>query len=131
MKFDEVVSELLGDGYSARFVATGDSMYPSIRSGDTLELEPADPADLRIGDVVLVRAQRGLTAHRIVAITPESVITRGDNCLRRDPSVPFSAVIGRVIHPRSVLAASPLRKQMLYLRTIARRVQGFFKRNSD
>lgn len=130
MSFDQLISGLLRDGYSVRFVATGDSMYPSIRSGDMLEVEPAAASDLRAGDVVLTRAPRGLTAHRIIKIDSACVVTRGDNALRSDGPLPISAIVGRV-SPGANRTRSPLARKMLYLRTVARKVRGAFTKILD
>lgn len=54
----------------------GHSMWPLIRDGQTVEIEPP-PGDLRVGDVVLV-ARRGLVLHRLVAMTPTGLVTKGD-----------------------------------------------------
>lgn len=127
MNAEEVITGMLRDGYSVRFVASGDSMYPSIRSGETLEVEPVAASGLRPGDVVLIRAERGLTAHRIVRIDGVMVVTRGDNCLRRDRPLPFAAVLGRVASPPAQ-RLSGLRSMMLYCRVFARRVAGVLTR---
>lgn len=94
MTFESVLIDVLGAGHVARFRATGNSMYPTIRSGDCLHL--AQSSQLSAGDVVLVRAKRGLTAHRIVAITEDGFLIRGDNALTNDPVVLHEDVIGRV-----------------------------------
>jgi signal peptidase I len=94
--FESTVTGLLSSGVGVRFVATGDSMYPTIRSGEHVHVAPADPASLRIGDVVLARAHRGLTAHRVVRLSPHSVTTRGDNALGRDAALSHKNVLGRV-----------------------------------
>lgn len=65
----DTIAELLSRGHDVRFTATGDSMYPLIRSGDSLLVAPAGPDSIRRGDVVLSRTERGLTAHRVIAIS--------------------------------------------------------------
>lgn len=96
MNFENTVSDLLRRGVPVRFQAKGDSMYPSIRCGEHVHVSPAEAETLRVGDVVLARARRGLTAHRVVKLHDNSVITRGDNALGRDAVLEHDAVIGRV-----------------------------------
>ena len=92
-----VIEVVLATGNAARFRARGDSMHPSIRSNDLLEVERVDPASIRRGDVVLARLSRGLTAHRVVRITPEGwFVTRGDNAPGEDEPFTAGAIVGRV-----------------------------------
>jgi signal peptidase I len=99
-EFEPTLRGLLSAGHTARFLASGDSMYPAIRSGDYLYIVPCAVSELRRGDVVLAATDRGLTAHRIVRISERDssirLTTRGDNSLRNDPSVGAADVLGRV-----------------------------------
>lgn len=116
--FEPALLALLEAGHQARFIASGDSMYPTIRDGEAVIVEPCDPASLRVGDVVLTRAPRGLTAHRIVRLTPEAITTRGDNAVRNDPPVPPSAALGRIVLP----AIPRTRLWILRVRAVGRRL---------
>jgi len=92
-----VIEEVLATGNAARFRARGDSMHPSIRSDDLVEVERVDPESIRRGDVVLARLPRGLTAHRVVRITREGwFVTRGDNAPDDDEPFTAGAIVGRV-----------------------------------
>ena len=91
-----LIADLLGRGHSVRFRATGHSMHPIIRCDDFLLVEPAKRF-LR-GQVVLVLAERGLTAHRVVRVNGATVVTRGDNASGPDPEVEGSRVLGVVTH---------------------------------
>jgi len=99
--FDQALTAVLDAGHAARFVARGDSMYPSIRDGDAIRVQPCDGEPLSVGDIVLAKAARGLTAHRVVRVREREgtveITTRGDNCLRPDPPLPRSAILGRVV----------------------------------
>ncbi len=94
----QVIADLLGRGHAVLFRASGDSMHPIIRSNDYLLVEPAAQAKIRRGDVVLTLADRGLTAHRVIAFDGQMVVTRGDNARRCDLPVPASRLLGRVTH---------------------------------
>lgn len=96
MNAEAVIAAILADGKIVRFEAGGDSMYPLIRSGDRLLVEPVAPRALRRGDVVLARLDRGLTAHRIVRIDGDTITTRGDNCGVDDPPFTRAQLLGRV-----------------------------------
>ena len=100
-EFEPTLRELLSSGHTARFRASGDSMYPSIRSGDYLNVVPCTLSELRRGDIVLAATKRGLTAHRIVRISERGgsvrIVIRGDNALRSDGPIEVGDVLGRVV----------------------------------
>ncbi|MGA8806230.1 MAG: S24/S26 family peptidase [Thermoanaerobaculia bacterium] len=103
-EFEPTLRELLAAGHTARFRASGDSMHPVIRSGDYLEIAPCHVSQLRIGDVILAKTERGLTAHRVVRIRAEDrirITMRGDNALRSDRSIGPEDVVGRVENVRT------------------------------
>jgi signal peptidase I len=82
----------------------GNSMAGTFRPGDYLAIEPVRVADVRHGDVVVYRGQKEAgeseeIVHRVVAITPDGLVTRGDNNPRVD-DMPVSqeALLGRVTH---------------------------------
>ena len=92
----EVITDLLERGHAVRFCASGDSMYPIIRSDDYLHVEPRLP--IRRGDVVLTLAHRGLTAHRVIEIEGDTLVTRGDNARENDAPVDRTRVLGHVTY---------------------------------
>ena len=92
----DVIADLLARGHSVRFRARGHSMHPLIRSDDYLLVVPAP--QIARGDVVLTRADRGLTAHRVVSIAGNVVITRGDNAPADDAPIARERVLGVVTH---------------------------------
>lgn len=99
-EFEPTLREVLAAGHTARFRASGDSMYPAIRSGDYLHIVPCDASKLRLGDVILATTERGLTAHRIVRIRDAEdgvrITMRGDNALRSDRPVAPADILGRI-----------------------------------
>jgi phage repressor protein C with HTH and peptisase S24 domain len=99
-EFEPTLRAVLTAGHAARFRASGDSMYPAIRSGDYLQIVPCDASRLRIGDIILARTDRGLTAHRIVRIRGAEgslrITMRGDNALRSDRPIAPAEILGRV-----------------------------------
>lgn len=102
-----VIDGVLRSGNAVSFTATGESMYPAIRAGDLLIIDAVDANEIRRGDVVLAKLDRGLTAHRVVRIvrsagTVASIVTRGDNCAENDPSFAAAQLVGRVREPRKL-----------------------------
>ena len=52
-----------------RFRPSGRSMYPSIREGELVTVEPVVASDVTLGDIVLYRCERGLIAHRVIQVS--------------------------------------------------------------
>jgi signal peptidase I len=71
--------------------------------GDRVTIEPVPIAEIRLGDVVAFSAPVGdkidVMVHRVVAVTPRGLITRGDNNVSAD-AVPLTAenLLGKVTH---------------------------------
>jgi signal peptidase I len=86
-------------GLGRCFIYTGPSMSPTFRPGQMLYVRTGVQY-LAPGDVIVLAqsiASGGYVTHRIVAVTPSGVITRGDNNARVDDGVVLSdQIIGRV-----------------------------------
>ncbi len=65
----DLTTELLSQGATVRFRPSGRSMYPSIREGELITVEPVVPSDVKLGDIVLYRSERGPSAHRVVEMS--------------------------------------------------------------
>jgi phage repressor protein C with HTH and peptisase S24 domain len=89
-----LILDLLARGHAVQFRARGDSMHPVIRDNDLLHVEPA--RHFVRGDVVLVLAERGLTAHRVVSRRGTTIVTRGDNAPAVDDPCEAVRVLGKV-----------------------------------
>ncbi|MGC2647688.1 MAG: S24/S26 family peptidase [Candidatus Sulfotelmatobacter sp.] len=103
----ELAAEVLRSFGSLRFVATGWSMLPSLWPGETLVVEGVvegkDQDRVCVGDIVLVRREGGLCAHRVVAVVGTSEnprwITRGDALPAPDNgAVEPNELLGRVAY---------------------------------
>jgi signal peptidase I len=99
--FQEISTALLADGYSVRFRPGGNSMSPAIRDGEAVTVAPVLACEVRRGDIILYRAERGLIAHRVTQLMGETgapvFITRGDSATSCDAPVSAQQVLGRVI----------------------------------
>jgi len=91
----EVIVDLLQRGHAVEFRVRGDSMHPAIREHDLVHVAPS--RDVRVNDVVLALAERGLTAHRVIAVDGESVVTRGDNTTAADRALARDRILGKVV----------------------------------
>jgi len=100
-EFMPLVLAALESNQRVRMTAMGSSMFPFIRGGDVVEIEPIRSAPLA-GDVVL--AQRDLmpegeryVVHRIVRIEGEMYFLRGD--AQKNCEGPFTRrdILGRAV----------------------------------
>jgi signal peptidase I len=100
--FLELSQELLDRGALLRFQAHGDSMYPFIKNGNIIVIEPRNGNAVSTGDVIFYRRTDGLvTAHRLVKINNQNdspvLTTKGDSLYYFDPPVTGEQVMGRVV----------------------------------
>ena len=99
--FSDVAQALASAGISFRFKAVGQSMYPTILSGEMLHVEPISEHKLGRGDIVLFRSNGKFRAHRIVHAKRDKFITRGDASLQDDGVVRRAEVLGLVVAKES------------------------------
>ena len=133
----DLTTELLSQGTTVHFRPSGRSMYPSIREGELITVEPVAASDVKLGDIVLYRSQRGLIAHRVVGSSPtqSSVLSphyfflRGDASLSCDQPVAAHQILGRVIrvqrNGRSVALATRGAKLWHRARRLASGLKGW------
>lgn len=134
-EFEPTLREVLAAGHTARFRASGDSMYPAIHSGDYLHIVPCDASKLRLGDIILATTERGLTAHRIVRIRDAEgelrITMRGDNALRSDQPVTSADILGRVESVENGLTARQTAPEsatiMRFAAVLVRRLRSAFQ----
>lgn len=77
----------------------GNSMYPLLRSGDILDISPLQGSSPHRGDVIaaLPPGEELTVVHRVTGVTPEGIVTRGDNVRETDDWLLTAGdIIGRV-----------------------------------
>ena len=77
-----------------RLRALGSSMLPAIAPGDLLVFRTAAAAELAAGQVVLVRRDDALVAHRLVSCNGDNLITMGDSLPSPDAPIHSSQLLG-------------------------------------
>ncbi len=106
-------------------------MYPSIREGELIAVEPVEASDVKLADIVLYRSERGLIAHRVVSSSQDARIfrLRGDASLSCDQPVEAEQILGRVVgvqrNGRSVSLSSPGAKLWHKVRRLASGLKGW------
>jgi uncharacterized repeat protein (TIGR01451 family) len=71
-------------------------MSPAIRDGEMVYVKPASEANLRRGDIVLVKGDCGFRLHRLIRVHAgdDLFVTRGDCGLQDDPAVRREQILG-------------------------------------
>ncbi len=95
------ISSLLNEGKTVRIEAFGYSMYPEIKPGYTINIEPVKTKDdLRPGDIIAWYRDKDLVCHRLLYIFESDnesyCLTRGDSSPASDAPVKFEQLAGKV-----------------------------------
>lgn len=94
-------------------------MHPTVRDGDLVTVAPFGARGPRRGEVVFYADAEGrFVAHRVVSVSNETVVTRGDALAADDPRVAREALLGRVV------AVAPRRPIFYALDLVARTLGG-------
>lgn len=92
--------EAISKGHSVKTIASGTSMYPFLRKGDLLTIEPVLMDEIKRGDVVVFESEEKWIAHRVIKIHSNDGLaeftTRGDARVSTDPPVRQENYIGLV-----------------------------------
>jgi signal peptidase I len=93
---------LLKEGKTIRIKAHGYSMYPSIKPGSMILIEPLRIKGLpHPGEIIAIRREQGLIVHRLSKIMNRngiiSYIARGDSNAIADNPVNIDKIAGRIV----------------------------------
>lgn len=91
-----VIKDTVNSGGSFPLVVTGVSMKPFLNGRDTVILAPAE--ELCVGDIVLAEILPGVPfLHRIIRLTDNTFIMRGDAHVRPEPEASRDVIVAKVI----------------------------------
>jgi signal peptidase I len=93
--------EILKAGKPLRIGAEGNSMFPAIRSRDTIIIAPRSGEEPNIGEIIIYREGMLLVAHRLIEKRWENgvriLITKGDYHRNPDDPITILQLLGKVI----------------------------------
>lgn len=75
---------------------TGVSMLPAIWPGDVVTIRRCDLAGLLPGQIVMYGREGKLTAHRVMLVSHDHLVARGDSLSCCDPPVRAFEIVGQV-----------------------------------
>ena len=76
--------------------AFGFSMWPRLKDGAAVRVEPCSGSEVRAGDVVLFERPDRFVLHRVLRVAGSRVLAKGDACVDVDGWIPHDRVLGRV-----------------------------------
>ncbi|MEA1887928.1 MAG: signal peptidase I [Bacteroidota bacterium] len=95
-----LADELLDKGTSIRITASGYSMYPAIKPGNTIIIKSVPFDELKCGMIIAWKREKDMVVHRLVLAYESDekkfYITRGDSCRSSDKPVTEDMIAGRV-----------------------------------
>jgi signal peptidase I len=93
---------LLSEGKTIRIKAHGYSMYPCIKPGSLILIEPINLKGFPVpGEIIAIRRESGLIVHRLVRTVNKNGVTfyiaRGDSNAYADNPVGIDKIAGRIV----------------------------------
>jgi signal peptidase I len=93
---------LLSEGKTIRIKAHGYSMYPCIKPGSLVPIEPIHEKGMPVpGEIIAIKRETGLIVHRLTKIIirngVKSFIARGDSNAFADNPVSTDLIAGRIV----------------------------------
>jgi signal peptidase I len=97
---------LLTEGKTIRIKAHGYSMYPCIKPGSLILIEPLNIKGMpRPGEIIAIQRESGLIVHRLSKIINKNgimfYIARGDSNAYADNPVKIDKIAGRIVRAES------------------------------
>jgi signal peptidase I len=140
----EIGFSLLAEGKTVRVKAEGFSMYPSIKPGSVIFIEPfKEGTEPLPGEIIAWKREAGFVVHRFVRWVgkdnSEYAVTRGDSSIAEDEPVLSDQIAGKVVRvenpdgkpvpPEQYLNKKPnyaLNRLKVWIILQFRRVKGIF-----
>jgi signal peptidase I len=81
---------------------TSGSMWPALSEGDLVFIRGVAKEQLAEGDIIVYRNPNGgsFTIHRIVSLTADTLVTKGDANFNPDAPISYNDVIGKTVTVR-------------------------------
>lgn len=111
--------EAIVQGHSVQTIASGNSMFPFIRDGDILTIQPTPIEHIKRGDIAVYESAEKWIAHRVIHISSNNgilqIVTRGDARISNDELIIKENYIGSVItleRNKKTISLTSLRKKI-------------------
>lgn len=92
-----VMSYVLSTPYPMASITSG-SMWPALKTGDLVLIKGVkSKEEIKNGDIIVYRNERGFTIHRVIKMNEETVITKGDANNISDMPVKYGEIVGKTV----------------------------------
>ena len=92
----QLLSWNLGTPYPIAAITSG-SMWPALKKGDVVLIKYIPKEEMRVGDIVVWRNEKGFTIHRVVTLDEQTLTTKGDANFSEDAPVHYGDVVWRTV----------------------------------
>jgi ribosomal protein S18 acetylase RimI-like enzyme len=98
-EFDSLLRDIAGKADIVRLQAKGGSMFPSIQSGDWVDIALGKDKSngYKKGDLILFRREDDLCLHRVLKETGQGFMLKGDMSFGLDGIIPVGDILGRAV----------------------------------
>ncbi len=101
---NEIIGDNLVSGAAVQFTISTRSMLPTVAPGDRVVARGVGAAEVRVGDIAMIRDGQVWLAHRLVERRRVGgkwdFVTQGDNCLKADGVWSSEQICGKIIEIR-------------------------------
>lgn len=120
----DVGLSLLSEGKTIKVIAGGYSMFPAIKPGTLIFIEPITGGSFPSpGEIIAWKRESGLVVHRVIRVLRNgpltTFITRGDSCAIEDTPLPAEMIAGKIIRAEDrsgkILSGDELVQKPFYL----------------
>lgn len=94
--FPKALSWYLDTPYPMAAITSG-SMWPALKEGYLIFIKSVPKEDLKIGDIIVYRNNLGFTIHRIVKLSEDELVTKGDANFQNDTPIKYEDVVGKTL----------------------------------
>jgi signal peptidase I len=93
----DIFKKALSSEKSIQIRVFGSCMWPFLKNGEYIVINPANLKDICIGEIVLTYKEGNLLCHRVVIKKSDFIQTKADTFLRLDPPISEKDLIGKVV----------------------------------
>ena len=95
-----ILQKKLGSEQPMATITSG-SMWPALKTWDVVFIEKVTREEIKKGDIIVWRHERGFTIHRVVSLGLKTLTTKGDANFAEDGPVSYDDVVGRAVVKKS------------------------------
>ena len=104
---NRIIRSKMSQGHSLTLTVTSGSMWPIIKVGDQIVVNPSENDTYKVGDIVVFFSKTDFIVHRVKSINLKEgvIVTKGDSSISEDPKILISSVLGKVENVPGIVPA--------------------------